>query len=293
MLGTYHLNVLYDILKDLHFIRDAERIYRFMLENLAKALDAEAASLFVSDEARENLILHSCIGPKGQMLELIAEELPFPVGRGICGWVAKQNQPIIVDDASKDQRFNGQVDTLTGFKTKSILCAPVSHGDEVLGVIEVMNKKSAVFNKNDLDLVAMIGKQTAIALDNARLYNELNSAKNFNESVLMNLSSGFIAVDPKERVTHVNPAARRILNLPESGSIGQSCSVVLMDCAALYQQIAKTLRSKESVSRQELQFQRSDGSGIPIGYSTFVIQETKKLLGAGVVFQDLSRFKKD
>src|SRR5581483_6941099 len=89
MLGTYHLSVLYDVLKDLHFLYQSDRIYSYLLENLLKAADADAATLYISDEKRENLIPRACLGPKKQMIEMIAQEIPFPFGKGLCGWCAR------------------------------------------------------------------------------------------------------------------------------------------------------------------------------------------------------------
>src|SRR3989344_7681940 len=120
MLGTYHLNVLYDVLKDLHFLYHSDKIYTYFLDSLLKAVDADAASFYVADQKKSHLILRASAGPKKVMLEAVAQELPFPFGKGICGWVAQYNQPVIVDNVQTDPRFNPQVDTLTGYKTKSV-----------------------------------------------------------------------------------------------------------------------------------------------------------------------------
>ncbi len=294
MLGTYHLSVLYDILKEIHFLYQSDKIYTFLLESLMKASDADAASFFIADHEKQTLVLKAAIGPKKTMLEIVAEDTPFPFGRGVCGWVAQYNQGVIVEDVSKDDRFSSVVDSLIGYKTKSILCAPLSNGNQVLGVIEILNKKSAVFNKNDLDLLSLIAKQAAISLENAKLYSKLNEEKVFIESILANLTGGIITVDAKEVITHMNPTAERILALGTSGAAaGQGCNIVLKDYPGLYEEIVKTLSKKEIVTRQTLQCARPDGSAFPLGYSTFLITDhSQKLLGAGVSFQDLSAFQK-
>ncbi len=292
MLGTYHLSVLYDILKEIHFLYQSDKIYAFLLESLMKAADADAASFFIANHEKQTLVLKAAMGPKKTMLEIVAEDTPFPFGRGVCGWVAQYNQGVIVEDVNKDERFSSVVDSLIGYKTKSILCAPLSNGSQVLGVIEILNKRSAVFNKNDLDLLSLIAKQAAISLENAKLYAKLNEEKVFIQSILANLTGGIITVDSQESITHVNPTAERILSLAE-GSAGQSCSVALKDYQGLYQEIAKTLSKKEIVTRQTLQCRRPDGSEFPLGYSTFLITDNaQKLLGAGASFQDLSAFQK-
>ncbi len=174
MLGTYHLTVLYDIMNDLHFLYQPEKIYAYLVENLMKVTNAEAASIFEVDGGKRQLVLRACMGPKREQLKMIAEELPFPLGKGVCGWVAENNQAVLLEDVKKDGRFNSQFDALTGYKTRSILAAPLANKDKVLGVIEIMNKTSAAFNKNDLDLVALIAKHPAIALENGRLYEDLD-----------------------------------------------------------------------------------------------------------------------
>lgn len=293
MLGTYHLNVLYDILKEIHFLYQSDKIYSFLLESLMKGLDADAASFFIADSEKEELKLKAAMGPKKTMLEIVSEDTAFPFGKGVCGWVAQSNQGVIVEDVTKDERFNSVVDSLIGYKTKSILCSPISNGAETFGVIEILNKKSAVFNKNDLDLLNMIAKQTAIALENARLYDRLSQEKMYIESILSNLTGGVITADPKENMTHMNPTAERILAISANSSVGKSCSVALESYAGLYEEIAKTLANKQGVSRQTLECSRPGGETFSLGYSTFLITDRAgNALGAGVNFQDLSAFKK-
>ncbi len=293
MLGTYHLSILYDILKEIHFLYQSDKIYTFLLESLMKAVDADAASFFVADHEKETLVLKAAIGPKKNILEIVAEDTAFPFGRGVCGWVAQYNQGVIVEDANKDERFSSVVDSLIGYKTKSILCVPLSNGKQVIAVIEILNKKSLVFNKNDLDLLTLIAKQAAISLENAKLYAKINEEKVYIESILANLTGGIITVDAKETVTHMNPTAERILAIEPGTSTGQGCSIVLKDYPGLYQEMVKTLTSKEKIARQTLQCVRPDGGAFPLGYSTFLISDqAQNSLGAGVNFQDLSAFQK-
>ena len=288
MLGTFHLTALYEILRDIHFLYEPEKIYAYLLENFSKVLDAEAASIFEVDSQNKKLSLRASVGPKKQALEMVSEELSFPFGKGVCGWVAQYNKPVIVDDARKDERFNPQVDTLTGYKTKSILCAPFSNKDEVYGVIEILNKKAAAFNKNDLDLVSLIAKQTAIALENAKLYSDLTNFRILNEGILSNLTGGIIVIDTSGNITHFNPSAEKILQLENSDSIGKKSVEVLKGCPAIQQILAQFLDSKEKKTREQFSCQTSNGQSIHIEYSTFLLQNpSRKILGAGMIFQSL------
>ena len=289
MLGTYHLTVLYEVVKDLHFLYDSDRIYVYILENIANALDADAASLYIADAQGEILRLKSCIGPKKTMLEMVSEEVPFPFGEGLAGWCAKINQAVMVENAQTDSRFSPKWDTLTGYKTKSALCAPISNKDNVLGVIEILNKKSSTFNKNDQDLVTAIAKQSAIALENGRLYGELNDAKNLNDSIISNLTGGFIAVDKLEAVTHLNPSAEKILLLSSKNSFGKIASAALKGYPQILERLSACLRTREKEIRKDMTCERPDKLTLKIGYSTFPIEDkSKNVLGAGIIFQDLT-----
>jgi len=292
MLGTYHLTALYDLLKDLHFIHDTNKFYAYLLENLVKTVDADAASIYIADNEKKVLRLFASMGPKKQMLEMVAEEINFSFGKGISGWVAETSQAVIVDDVKNDLRHNNQVDILTGYKTKSVLCAPIANKNNVLGVIEILNKKSSAFNKNDLDLVALIARQAAIALENLRLYKDINDIRNFAEGVISNLTGGFIAVDAASTVMYINPTAEKILLLSSSRTIGTNGAEALKGYPEIYNELALVLSTKAKKVRQEVTLKRGDNAVVTIGYSTFLVQDKSgSVLGAGISFQDLTDLK--
>jgi diguanylate cyclase (GGDEF)-like protein len=102
-------------------------------------------------------------------------EIRFPVGVGIAGSVGKTGEIVNIPDAYQDPRFNPEFDRKTGYRTRSILCIPMKNlqGD-VIGAIQVLNKKTGVFQPEDEALLAALAAQAAIAIDNADLYNKLH-----------------------------------------------------------------------------------------------------------------------
>jgi hypothetical protein len=96
------------------------------------------------------------------------------VGEGIAGYVAQTGEALIISDVHKDSRFYRLVDSRTGFKTRSILCVPMKSKGQMVGVLEVLNKKGDnLFTERDLELLAILGNLIAVALENARLYTKL------------------------------------------------------------------------------------------------------------------------
>ncbi len=107
-----------------------------------------------------------------------ATEVRQPAGSGIGGYVARLREPVIVNDVTNDPRFNASVDAATGFKTRNVMCAPLTAHDNLIGVIEVMNKlDKEAFNSHDMALLTTLAAQAAIAIENAQLYSELSEER--------------------------------------------------------------------------------------------------------------------
>lgn len=289
MLGTYHLSVLYDVMKELQTLQQSEKIYVSLLEHIARALDSDSASFFVADPDNETLKLKACVGPKKSMMELISEEVPLRFTEGLAGWCAKFNQPLLSENVQNEPRFNPRWDALTGYKTRSALCAPISSKDIVFGVIQVLNKRSSAFNRNDQDLVAAIAKQTAIALENTQLYSELRASRLFSEGIIENMTGGFVAMNNAELITHLNSQAEKILRVLSPDVIGRSAEQALRSYPQILEKLAETLKSRQKHSRQEMACERTDKIIFTLGYSTFPIQDKAgNVLGAAIIFQDLT-----
>ncbi|HPG32197.1 MAG TPA: PP2C family protein-serine/threonine phosphatase, partial [bacterium] len=97
-------------------------------------------------------------------------EIRVPVGKGIAGWVAENDKPLIIEDVSKDERFYKKADEKSTFKTKSILCVPLKVKDKIIGVLQVLNKRGGnPFNNDDLTLFSVMAHMAALAIENARL----------------------------------------------------------------------------------------------------------------------------
>lgn len=161
------LSVLLEISRSLNSITDFELLLHHIIELAAETLAAERATLFIVDKKTKELWSRTGIGIK-------AKEIRFPMDRGIAGEVAMSGQVQIIDEPYQHPKFNKEVDLKTGFVTKSLLCLPMKNFQgEVIGVFQILNKKSGKFTKEDeLFLSAMAGS-TGIAIENALLHDEL------------------------------------------------------------------------------------------------------------------------
>lgn len=149
---------------------DPREVRRRAMEAATQLMRAEVGSLLLIDEEKERLYFEVALGDK----EETVKKITLSMGEGVAGWVAKNGKPLIVNAPEKDPRFFKGVDERTAFKTKNIICVPVKAKDRMIGVLEAINKKHGEkFDREDLSLFVSLADQVAIALDNARLYEEL------------------------------------------------------------------------------------------------------------------------
>jgi putative nucleotidyltransferase with HDIG domain len=149
---------------------DRREVRRRAMEAATQLMKAKVGSLLLIDEERRQLYFEVALGNQ----EETVKKLTLSMGEGIAGWVAKNGKPLIVNAPEKDTRFFKGVDGRTGFRTRNIICVPVKVKERVIGVLEAVNKKRGEqFDRDDLSLFVSLADQVAIALDNARLYQEL------------------------------------------------------------------------------------------------------------------------
>jgi adenylate cyclase len=284
MLGTYHLNALFDILNKLHFVYEPEKLWQFILEEACKTVQAEAGTFFELASDEKKLNVKSAFGIDARRLG----EIHFESGVGIVGWTAQYHQPALVPDVRQDNRFNRQTDLVTGFTTRSILCVPVFSQKRTYGVLEVLNRKGGQFSPQDQEFMTLLGRQSAIAYQNLLLIEEVSQTKILFESLLENLSGGLIAIGLDGNITICNPAAATILRLPSSTHVGRPAVEVLKELPWFLETLQSTLASKSTVSRQEIT-QKLQEESARIGFTTILIKDPNKLvLGSGIIFQKLA-----
>jgi two-component system NtrC family sensor kinase len=145
---------------------ELDAVLRQILERTCGALDAIEGSILLRDLATDELFFAVSLtdDPVGLRDQRLAP------GQGIAGWVVQHGQPVRVNDVRNDPRWHPEVDVATGLETRSLLCAPLMHHEQVGGVIEVINRREGDFDAEDLDLLVSVASVTATALENARLF---------------------------------------------------------------------------------------------------------------------------
>lgn len=168
------VSLFYQIGQSLASSLDLGRVLRETIELTTVILDAEAATLFLLDEEKNELIFAIPTGEKQDILR----EFRIPVGQGLAGWVVQTGQSVLVNDVQSDPRFLRQVDSQTGFTTRNVVCVPLQYQGRITGALETINKRGAVgFTEEDLQWLTTLATQAAIAIENARLYESLRQER--------------------------------------------------------------------------------------------------------------------
>jgi CheY-like chemotaxis protein len=153
-----------------------ERAFDELLDFLAREavgdMEADRSSIFLLDEARNELWSRVALGMGEQVIR-------FPADRGIAGHVATTGEVLNVKDPYADARFNPAVDRQTGYRTRSILCGPLRARDgRIVGVLQVLNKRGdGPFLAEDIRRFERVTSRCALAIENALTYDRLRTAE--------------------------------------------------------------------------------------------------------------------
>jgi len=181
-----------------------------------RMLNAERSTLFLNDEKTGELW-----SEVGQGLESL--QIRLPNNAGIAGAVFTSGKTINIPYAYADLRFNPAFDKRTGFFTRSILCVPiVNKTGKTIGVTQVLNKRGGPFSNEDESRLRAFTAQISIALENAKLFADVQQIKNYNEAMLESMSNGVITLDSQEKIVTCNAAGLRILRAEAARIVGQN-----------------------------------------------------------------------
>ncbi|MBN1887382.1 MAG: GAF domain-containing protein [Thermoflexales bacterium] len=144
---------------------DTDLVLRQILDLTYKTLNAAGGSILLNNPQTGGLTF---VLAMGKMLDLRGRHLAS--GQGIAGWVVQHGQSVRVDDVCQDERWYNGLDTIMGFETHALLCAPLRHRDKVAGVIEIVHGQVGAFSDENLELLEAIASVAAMAMENARLY---------------------------------------------------------------------------------------------------------------------------
>jgi putative nucleotidyltransferase with HDIG domain len=211
--------VLEEVMDSLIFLMRAERGFLMLREP-----DGELAVRIARGIAHVNL-----------------DEEAFKVSRSVVRKVVETNAPVLTTNAQADPRFDAQM-SVAAYHLRSILCVPLKLKDELIGVLYVDNRAHAgIFKENDLDLISAFADQAAVAINSARLFEDLQESHRELERAYQATLEGWVrALDLRDKETEGHTQRVTILTYRLARSMGMSDSeLVHITRGALLHDIGK------------------------------------------------------
>lgn len=216
-----YLATMYKVGASVSKTLNISKLFDTILQQVQDVMDVENCSLMAYDPIKNHLTLDAAIGIPKNMVG----QVRVRIGEGISGWVAKNQQPVLLKDISKDDRFahhQGRMD----YTTRSVLSVPIIHDKRLLGVLNVNNKRSGnAFGEDDLNLLIGISGQISQAIANANLHEtteqqvaELSLIQELGKAIISSLDLDSVLnyfIDMTTRITESDSATLMLYDVAE------------------------------------------------------------------------------
>ena len=195
---------------------DLTTVLNEVMDTIIRLTGAERGFLMLKDDKGE-LQFRIARGMERETLN----KSDFQVSRTILNTVAESGQPVVTTNAAADPRFSAQ-ESVIGYNLRSIVCVPLKFKGRVTGVIYVDNRiRTGLFTEKERDLLSAFSNQAAIAIENARQYQQVVELKELLDNVFASIASGVITTNMQDMVTLCNHAAEQILGRSRAEIEGQ------------------------------------------------------------------------
>ena len=225
------LTVLNRIQTSINSTLELDWVLQLTMHEVQDLFGVEKCSLMLLDEQTNELFFQVALGT------IKDDQIRIDVNQGIAGWVFRTGEPALVNDVRADSRWYSQPDAITGFTTRSILAHPLKSRDKVIGVIELINKFQGDFTEQELELLDSISNSIAGAIENARLFGELNKAyqdmardqnvivesRNTLRTLFDGIDDSICIVDQGLRVRALNRSAAAQIGIEPRLGVGKYC----------------------------------------------------------------------
>ncbi len=176
---------LIDIARDLASTLDLDILLSRIVHAAAEISGAEAASILLYDDTSRQLYFQVSTN----MDESTRRGITVPLDGSIAGWIVNNRKPVRITNAHEDSRFYSNVEAVTGLTTQSLLGIPLVTKNKVVGVLEALNKHKGKFSDTDESMLLVLGAQAAVAIENARLFQQSDLISEFVHELRTPLSS--------------------------------------------------------------------------------------------------------
>jgi len=264
---------------------DITALLEAIVRRATELLKAKGGGIYLYDPTRQELTVAVDYGLRRSFVGTTLK-----VGEGMAGRVVQTGEPMIVDDyrtwPGRSKKFADDIFT-------AVVEVPLKWQDKVIGVLAIVDEaEERVFTEDDAHLLSLFADQAAIAIENARLFEEAERLRAFNESIVQGVAEAILIEDAQGILTFANPAAEELLGYSRQELIGLHWSALVPEDQRerVRQELAK--RPQGIASRYETALLSKDGRVIPVIVSARPLFEEGKFAGVLTAFTDLTEHKR-
>jgi PAS domain S-box-containing protein len=276
-------SLIQDVGNSILSILDIDKLLSEIIDKIKEAFRYNLLSLLLIDENKNELYFATASGYSKEVME----NLKFKIGKeGIVGRVAKEGKPQLIDDVTKCPYYIGGFETTT----KSEIAVPLKIKDKVIGVLDAQKEIVNGFSERDVRILSNLAIQISIAIENARLFTELSSLKEFNETIVSSLNEGIWVEDEKSFCTYANHRMEEMLGY--ESLVGKHWEEIIVP-EEIDRMVKETkTRAHGRESSYETVLLTNSGEKIPVIVSATPLFEEGKFVGTMGVFVDIREQKR-
>ncbi len=223
---------------------ELDKLLHFLVNAISKLVNAEAGSVLLLDG--DELIFAVATGEKSDSLT----RMRLPRERSIAWWVVDNRRTYISNDTSREPMFSGSVDRQIGFSTKKLIAVPIMLADELVGVMEAVNKRRGNFNDKDRSLLEAFAELVAVAIKNAQKFSRLKSTS---ELIISEMEEEYLLIGVSPAIDEIRKVIAMVAPTPSTVLITGESGV-----------------GKEVVARQiHIHSERADGPFVKVSCPSF------------------------
>jgi PAS domain S-box-containing protein len=269
-----------------------DQVLRIVMDTIVRLTGAERGFLMLRDTDGE-LRIHIARNWEQETFEASENAL----SRTVVDRVLIDGQPILTTNARQDPRFDHQ-ESVISLDLRSILCVPLRLKADIIGVIYADNRlREGLFTEVQKELLAAFANQAAIAIENARLFESIESTlsevtelKNLMDDVFASIASGVITTDMENRITLTNNVAAAIIGHNQGSLIGKSVSqIALLEEINIPHYLSRVLRFNQQITGLQFDLQTPSRESLHLRLNLSPLKDISgTTLGATIVIEDVT-----
>ncbi len=275
---------LLDTMADLSSERDLSKLLQATLKRAIDLLGVTGGELAIFDEESQQLVIAASYN-----VGMDSTGVRLPLGEGVMGTVARTHKPLIIPSYAEWPGRSVQYAPVTGVTVHSVMGAPLLIGNTLVGAMaSVHSDPKRVFGANDLRLLNLFTPQAAIAIQNARLYNEARRQKQYFEAVVLNSPVAIVTLDLDGVITSFNPAFERLFGFTQEEAVGKGLDSLINTEETLAQAAQYTEQATHHTARGIGKRRTKDGTFLDVELAGVPVIVDGERVGIMALYHDVT-----